>query len=69
MYNESADPGGTAVSLEEASHPGAPHNPLFERLSPLVDPAKKPWRDLSTAVAEGVRTRAGNLAERIAEPD
>ncbi|MCK9463015.1 MAG: hypothetical protein M0R80_25615 [Proteobacteria bacterium] len=69
MYNECAEPGGTAVSLEEASHPGAPHNPLFDRLRQLVDPAERPWRELSAAVAEGVRTRAGNLAGRIAEPD
>ena len=67
MYNENADPTKYTVRVEEATHAGEKDNPLYRRISGLVDPSKEPWKSFSTTVARSVYIRAQNLRTRINE--
>jgi len=67
MYNENENPAGYSVSLQEAGHAGESKNPLYARLSTLIDPSASPWKNFSEAAARAVRIRAQNLRARINE--
>jgi hypothetical protein len=67
MYSENKDPAGYNVSLEEAGHADESKNPLYTRLSALVNQSTPPWKDFSEATARAVRIRAQNLRARINE--
>jgi len=67
MYNENENPAGYSVSLQEAGHAGESKNPLYARLSTLIDPSASPWKNFSEAAARAVRVRAQNLRARINE--
>ncbi|HWR82539.1 MAG TPA: metallophosphoesterase [Candidatus Deferrimicrobium sp.] len=61
MYNESDKPEKYAVRVEEASHNGGAQNPLYQRLSKLVDPSAEPWKTFSKTAASEVQIRMQNL--------
>lgn len=65
MYNESADPGGWGVRVEEATDGAAEPNPLCRYVRGLVDPSRDPWKTFSDTAARAVRVRAQNLRARI----
>ena len=68
MYNESADPDGYAVKVQEASHPGDPPGAFHQRIAGLVDENPEPWQSFSGAVARAISVRAQNLRTRINSP-
>lgn len=65
LYNEAEDADSYRVRVEQASHPGEPGNPLYEKLAEVVDPDSDPWADFSSLVATTVHKRAENLRQRI----
>ncbi len=65
MYNESWDPDGYAVSVQEASHPGDPPGAFQKRISALVNQKPDLWKDFSQTVARAINVRAQNLRTRI----
>lgn len=69
MYNEEADPAKYSVTVKEASHAGEGANPLYQRISGLVNPSEEPWKGLSAAIARAVYIREQNLRARINEED
>jgi hypothetical protein len=69
MYNEAADPGQYSVKVEAVAQPGGVANPLLERVRPLVDPNRNPWRTFSDTVARERLLRVENLKMKIRFPD
>lgn len=69
MYNEKADKDEYAVRVEEALTSHGPNNPLYDRVSQLVDPLEDPWKTLSATVADSVSIRRENLRTTITETD
>ena len=67
MYNESKDPDGYSVSVEESGHPGEPKSNFYTRLNGLIEPSVSPWKDFSNAVARAVHVRAQSLRAKINE--
>ena len=67
MYNEQEKGGIYSVGIGEATHTGERNNPLYDRLTKLVDPAKGPWKSFSTAVGYAVNVRKEHLRARINE--
>lgn len=65
MYNETADPAGYSVRVEEATHSGEKRSDLFTHVAGLVNPAAGKWKSFSDASARAVRVRAQNLRTRI----
>ncbi|MEF8787618.1 MAG: hypothetical protein V5A84_00980, partial [Planctomycetota bacterium] len=65
LYNEASDADSYRVRVEQASHPGEPENPLYEKLAGTVDPDSDPWADFSSLAATTVHKRAENLRQRI----
>jgi hypothetical protein len=65
MYNESADPSGYAVTVQEASHPGDSPGAFHQTISNFVSSNAPPWKDFSDAVARAISVRAQNLKSRI----
>src|SRR5207253_2046328 len=61
FYNETNQGECSVVSVQAADgdQPGA--NPFYERLVGLVDPAKKPWSDFSSAVRSEIPKCVKNL--------
>ncbi len=68
MYNESANPDGYAVKVQEAAHPGDPPSAFHQRIAGLVDKNPEPWQSFSGAVARAINVRAQNLRTRINSP-
>ena len=67
MYNESPDPDGCPVRVEEATHGGEGPNPFFQHILKRVNPSDDPWKLFSVATARAVHVRAQNLRARINE--
>jgi len=65
LYNEASDAGDYRVRVEQASHPGEPDNPLYEKLAENVDPDEDPWAAFSDLAATTVHKRAELLRRRI----
>jgi hypothetical protein len=69
LYNENVNAANYAVRVEESLHTGESGNPLYKRISALVDPATQPWKGFSSVVAEDVNIRRQNLRRRIYDDD
>ena len=67
LYNETADPDGCSVGIEEARGGTQVPNPLFQDLQTRVRPSVDPWKLFSVTTARAVRVRAQNLRARINE--
>jgi len=65
MYNETADPKGYAVKVEEATHAGSMPNPLHARIAGMVKPNASPWKAFSDTVDRAVYVRAQNLRAKM----
>lgn len=67
MYNETPDPNGYVVRVEEATHGGEGPNPLTQGIRGKINVSTDPWKSFSEAAARAVRVRAQNLRARINE--
>jgi hypothetical protein len=65
FYNQSANVDGYSVTVEAATDEGSPQNPLLERLSSIVDPAKDPWKAFSQTVARMVPIYCASIETHI----
>ena len=65
LYNEQVNPSSYAVTVEVSPREREQVNPLFNRISSLVDPAAEPWGTFSTLVSEETQIRRQNLERRI----
>jgi len=69
LYNENVNAANYAIRVEESLHTGESGNPLYKRISALVDPTTSPWKGFSSVVAEDVNIRRQNLRRRIYDDD
>jgi hypothetical protein len=67
VYNESSDPEGYSVKVEEASHTSEKPNLFHERIKKLVESSEKRWKGLSNTIARTVYIREQHLRARISE--
>ncbi len=67
VYNESAEPEGYAVKVEEATHASEKPNRFHDKITGLVEASGERWKALSMAIERAVYIRAQNLRARINE--
>ena len=67
VYNESNDPEGYSVKVEEATRATNKPNPFHDRIKRLVESSEEQWKELSKTIARTVYIRAQNLRARINE--
>jgi hypothetical protein len=60
--------GGTPICVVEAAAPGAPPNPLRERLTSCVDSTKAPWSNFVEVLNSSVVNHLDNLKAKIVSP-
>jgi UDP-2,3-diacylglucosamine pyrophosphatase LpxH len=65
MYREQENSEEYKVSVEAATHSGAPANPFYQRILGLVNADQNPWRLFSEIVASAVPMRYKNLQIHI----
>ena len=67
VYNESDEPQGYSVKVEEATHAVEKANPFHEKIKNLVESSKDCWEELSNVITRAVYIRAQHLRARINE--
>lgn len=65
MYTEHKTAAEYQVTVHTATHPGAPENPFYQRISGLVNADQNPWKLFSETVAAAVPKRYENLQIHI----